>query len=262
MNRRDQAADQPLDRLSLAGMVIDCVVGLYPTERHATQPLGLDVTLGLDTRRAARTGCLSQTVDYSRLCGEVRFILQASRFLMLEEAAEALASYILAPPAPLANRAAVQEVAVRLEKPQALDGHGIPALTIHRRAAQAQPLCSVTPFGHVETLYEANSCGLYRLCVESGRSAELYLPDCRNEAELSLDAGFSLGGKPVAPGSAQLWPPNCLRRYHNTSRQSAWLLACSRPATLPTGRVPLPDMPEAHVEPELYYDRRAAPPAA
>ncbi len=84
-----------LDKLSLRGMRLDCIVGLFDYERNTPQPVELDVTLHLDTREAARLGRLAKTVDYARVLGELRFILVAGRFRLLESAAEALAAWLI-----------------------------------------------------------------------------------------------------------------------------------------------------------------------
>ena len=78
-------------------MTVECVICVYGGERHRTQPVTVKLELFLDTRGASTAG-LSGTVDYARLAGEVRFLLESCRFKLLETAAEALARYILAPP--------------------------------------------------------------------------------------------------------------------------------------------------------------------
>jgi dihydroneopterin aldolase len=52
---------RPLDRVEIRGFCVDCVVGVYPSERERLQPLELDLTLHLDTRKAARGGELADT---------------------------------------------------------------------------------------------------------------------------------------------------------------------------------------------------------
>jgi dihydroneopterin aldolase len=60
------------DAIELRGLRADCVVGVYPEERKAAQPLHVDLALFLDTREAAAGAGLSKSLDYARLAGEVR----------------------------------------------------------------------------------------------------------------------------------------------------------------------------------------------
>ncbi|MBK8259732.1 MAG: dihydroneopterin aldolase [Nannocystis sp.] len=96
-----------------AGCASTASAGVYPSERERLQPLGLDLTLHLDTRKAASGGHLADTVDYARVAGDLRFILEHARFLLLEVAAEALCRYLLAP---LATGAQIDEVSLTLRK--------------------------------------------------------------------------------------------------------------------------------------------------
>src|SRR5207244_2402822 len=120
-----------------------------------TQPLTVKLELFLDTRAASSAG-LSGTVDYTRLAGEVRFLLESCRFKLLETAAEALARYILAPPTEDAPRAKVHAVTVELTKPDALPGHAVPSLRVHRRFDDAQYVVETKGFGKVDIVHEAN----------------------------------------------------------------------------------------------------------
>src|SRR5690606_684659 len=127
---------RPMDLIELRKLRAECVVGVYPSERTHPQPLLVDLGLYFDARPAARGGGLSATIDYAKLAGEIRFLLSASRFYLLETAAEALAAYLLAPPTPDVPRARVQAVTIRLSKPKALTGSAIASLQIHREASE------------------------------------------------------------------------------------------------------------------------------
>jgi dihydroneopterin aldolase len=108
------------DVLAISGLETECVVGVYPHERDRPQPLRVDLDLYVDTEQAARSARLSRTVDYDRMTREIIFLLKSCRFGLIETAAGALASYVLAPPGPGEQRAAVLGVRLKLIKPQAL----------------------------------------------------------------------------------------------------------------------------------------------
>jgi FolB domain-containing protein len=88
------------DIVALNDLRVECIIGVYPHERIHPQWLVMEIELALDTRAVYTGAGLAGTVDYARLAGELRFILEASRFRMLEQAAEAVARYVLVPPPP------------------------------------------------------------------------------------------------------------------------------------------------------------------
>ncbi len=234
-----------MDRLSLTGLSVDCIVGVHPDERHMPQPLDIDLTLHLDTRAAAREQKLRDTVDYARLWGEVRFVLQASRFLLLEAAAEALATYILAPPTEDAPRAQVQEVTVRLKKPQALAGAGVPMLEIHRTAKDTQVTTLSRPYGRVDQLFTAASCGIFRLRIGPRQLTPIFAPELSARAELVLGEGLLLQGRPVTAGTARTFAKGAAHRYENPSDHELSVLCVDRPASTSLGEVDVaPPSPE------------------
>jgi dihydroneopterin aldolase len=235
----NRTQDGHTDLLSLSGLSVDCIVGVYPTERDQPQPLGVDLELYLDTRAAARDSRLRDTVDYARLWGEVRFLLQASRFLLLESAAEAVARLILAPPSDDAPHGAIREVTVRLSKPRALAGAGMPTLEIHRRFDEYTYELEQKPFGKVTVLFATRGCGIYRLHVAPGGSIPTHQHQRMEESELILGAGLLLQGRPVTAGTARQWPHGFAHRYDNPTQVEQTILCVDRPAFLADDEIPV-----------------------
>ena len=89
-----------LDIIFIQGIEVDCIVGLYPHERHTPQRLRVDVELELDTEPAAVRERLAATVNYASAAAQIAFLLRSCRFQLLESAAHVLARILLAPPAP------------------------------------------------------------------------------------------------------------------------------------------------------------------
>ena len=54
-----------MDVLRIEELMVDCVVGVYPHERNASQPLRVDVEMRLDTEASAVKESFSSTVDYA-----------------------------------------------------------------------------------------------------------------------------------------------------------------------------------------------------
>jgi dihydroneopterin aldolase len=119
------------DLLRVDDVEVHCVIGVYAEERTTPQALRVSLALALDAGRAARSGELADTVDYARLFGQLRFVLQRGAFRLIETAALALCAVV--------GRAApaVDELTLTLKKPGALGGNGVPALSLTRRRADA-----------------------------------------------------------------------------------------------------------------------------
>lgn len=218
-------------------MRFDCIVGLWDFERNTPQPVELDVTLYFDTREAAKHGRLVQTVDYARLLGELRFILTASRFRLIESATEAVAAWILAPPSADVPRQQVEEVDVRLSKLVALSGAAVPTLEIHRTGADFPRKTETKPFGFVDVVFETKECGVYRERIAPKTVLPTHVHQHLDESELVLGSGFLLQGQPVAAGLAHSWPRGFPHRYENTTDIEQSFLCIDRPAFIHTDEV-------------------------
>lgn len=230
-------SERPLDVMTLSGLVVDCIVGVYPHERHTPQPLHLDLELSLDTREAARGGGLRSTVDYARLCGELRFLLESARFLLLETAADALCRYVLAPATEDAPHAVIEAVALTLRKPRALAGGVLPSLTVHRHKDEVELEVEHKPFGQVDIVHVSPGCGIYRLRIAPGRAIATHEHRVMEERELVLGDGLLLQGQSVPAGAGLSWPKGFPHRYDNPTEHEQTVLCVDRPAFLPHDEV-------------------------
>lgn len=221
---------RPLDEISLTRMRVECVVGIFPGEREAAQPLELSLAMALDVRAVQREG-LKASVDYGRLWGELKFLLERCRFRTLETAAEVLCRYVLAAPTVDAERGRVHEAKLTLTKPDALGGEAVPSLRVHRFASEYAAELEPTGWGGVELLHEGERTGVYRLRVAPGRTLDGFLHEGKDTHELALGAGLALDGAPVRRGVAFGWPPGPARRWHNGGAVEQTVLCVERPAT-------------------------------
>lgn len=226
-----------LDRLSLRGMRFDCIVGLFGHERNTPQPVELDVTLHFDTRDAAKHGRLSHTVDYARLLGELRFILVAARFRLLESAAEAVAAWLLMPPSQDVPRPQVEAVDVRITKLVALSGAALPTLEIKRTRDDYGFATETKPFGFVDIVFEIKECGIYRERIAPRTVLPTHVHQHLDEQELVLGDGLLLQGQPISAGMAHTWPKNFPHRYENVTDQEQSFLCIDRPQFIHTDEV-------------------------
>lgn len=253
---------RPMDLIELRKLRAECVVGVYPSERTHPQPLLVDLGLYFDARPAARGGGLSATIDYAKLAGEIRFLLSASRFYLLETAAEALAAYLLAPPTPDVPRARVQAVTIRLSKPKALTGSAIASLQIHREATEMDYPIEEKGNYRVDRIFEDAACGIYRLRIAPHRRIATHVHRVMDEWEMVLGSGLHLQGRPVLPGSAYHWPKDFPHLWENRSEIEQTILCVDRPAFLPEDEIPV-EVPEEELrlpEPVSFYPREALRP--
>lgn len=83
------------DIVFIEGLETEALVGAYDWERHARQSLLFDLELEIDNRAVAANDDLDDAVDYASVCVEVKRFVEASRYVLLESLAEALAARLL-----------------------------------------------------------------------------------------------------------------------------------------------------------------------
>lgn len=105
-----------MDLVRIIGLELDCIVGIWAYERDRVQRVRLDLALGVDARRAGRSGRIAQTVDYDRVAHQVMAMLQFRRYQLIEMAAEELCAMLLA------TQPELLQVQLSIEKPGALEG--------------------------------------------------------------------------------------------------------------------------------------------
>lgn len=121
------AADAGPDRLSIHGLRAFGHHGVFAAERRDGQEFVADVTLGLDTRRAASRDDLSHTVDYGALTDRLSWAISADPVDLIETLAARLAELCL-------SEQGVAWVEVTIHKPTAPVHATVDdvSLTIHR----------------------------------------------------------------------------------------------------------------------------------
>lgn len=86
----------PADRLALVGLEAVGHHGVFEFERREGQVFRVDLVLGLDTSRAARTDDLADTVDYGGLATRVRAAIEQDPVDLIETLAQRIADLCLA----------------------------------------------------------------------------------------------------------------------------------------------------------------------
>lgn len=222
------AVPHELDEIRLENLEVNCVVGLYPREKLAPQPLIVNLSLYLDTRRAGRTVSLADTIDYAAVATEIRFVLEHARFRLLETAADALSHLLLAPPLGESLRACPTMVDLQLKKPAALGGGAVASVTVRRSAAEVAARLVTPKEGAMETLHESADCCLYRLMVPKNGETSRYHHPASDGAEVAISDGLILEGKPLGFGESRLWNAGITRCYQNPTSEKQGILGVIR----------------------------------
>ena len=100
------------DRITLTGLRVRGHHGVFDFERYQGQDFVIDVTLELDTRPAARSDDLADTVHYGELAEALAKVVSGEPVNLLETLAARLADVCL-------NDSRVQAATVTVHKPQA-----------------------------------------------------------------------------------------------------------------------------------------------
>lgn len=80
-----------MDRIFLRGLRVDTVIGIYDWERTLIRPLIFDLDLKTDTRAAAASDQMSDSIDYAAVRETVREVALGLEPQLLETLAERLA---------------------------------------------------------------------------------------------------------------------------------------------------------------------------
>jgi 7,8-dihydroneopterin aldolase/epimerase/oxygenase len=123
------ADETQLDQLSIAGIECFAHHGVLDHERRDGQVFVIDLTLGLDTRPAAGSDDLRDTVDYGSLVADVKTVVESDPVDLIETLAQGVARVCL-------SDGRVEWVRVTVHKPNApIDAvFADVALTIRRDA--------------------------------------------------------------------------------------------------------------------------------
>jgi D-erythro-7,8-dihydroneopterin triphosphate epimerase len=101
------------DKIYIRDLEIRCIIGVNQVERTEKQDVVINVILFTDTRKAARTDALADSVDYKRVKKAILSLVESSEFLLIEKLTDEIAKVCL-------DDSKVQKVNVTVDKPGAL----------------------------------------------------------------------------------------------------------------------------------------------
>ena len=114
------------DKIFLKNMGLLCVIGVSPKERLKRRKVVLNITLSVDTGRAAKSDSIKDTVNYAEIHDSIRRHVEGKQYRLLERLVQEVANICLA-------FSGVREVSVCAEKPNMLRGVESVGVEITRR---------------------------------------------------------------------------------------------------------------------------------
>ena len=106
---------------------VDCIVGIYPHERAATQQVIVDLEMDYDFAPAAVSDAIADAIDYDGVTAAVTTLLQTRGFQLLEAMAEAIAQLLFD------ADSRIQAVRLRIDKPAAVPTAACSFVRLERR---------------------------------------------------------------------------------------------------------------------------------
>ena len=117
-----------MDKIYLTGLQIETIVGIWDWERQIPQTVVIDLEMGADIARAAKTDDIEDTLNYKQVAKRVQELVVEGRFQLVETMAESVAQVIL-------DEFDVPWVRVRVNKPGAIRGARDVGVIIERSRA-------------------------------------------------------------------------------------------------------------------------------
>lgn len=121
------------DRIVLANMAFQARHGVQDWEKAQDQRFEVDVELLLDVQPAGLDDDLARTVDYREVYATTRQVVESTTFDLIEALAEAIAHEVLA------GSALVEEVVVRVRKPEVRLGGPLDHAAVEIRRMRGRP---------------------------------------------------------------------------------------------------------------------------
>ena len=122
------ADDNASDTIFLSDLRVDTVIGIWDWERKIRQTISIDLEMGTDIARAAKSDAIEDTLNYKKVAKRIQQFVADSEFQLVETLAEHIAQIILA-------EFDVPWVRVRVNKPGAIRGARDVGVLIRRSRA-------------------------------------------------------------------------------------------------------------------------------
>lgn len=114
-----------MDLVFIDNLRLDALIGVHAHERGGRQPLRVDLQMAFDTRAAAASDRLADTLDYAAVARRLQALAAASDAQLVEVLAERMAECVQ-------REFGVRWLRLKLGKPQALADADVVGVLIER----------------------------------------------------------------------------------------------------------------------------------
>ncbi len=114
-----------IDTVFIEGLRLEALIGVHDRERHAPQPLLLDLRMRFDVRIAAVSDTLADALDYESISRRLAEFAAQTDFMLIETLAEGCAALVL-------EEFGARGVWLKLSKPGALPNATAAGVEIQR----------------------------------------------------------------------------------------------------------------------------------
>ncbi|MFT4978046.1 MAG: dihydroneopterin aldolase [Myxococcota bacterium] len=221
---------------------LDSLEVTCPLGRSLSQTIRVDLSLDIDAGRPATSDTLADTIDYVCLEAQLRFVLEAGRFHLLESAARVILRLVLLPPLPDDTRPAVEAARVSLARLSDTGQASRARVSLSAGVGELSWERETNPWGSVDIIDETRRMGLYRLNIAPGEQIPNHLHRQMREAEMVLSPGL-VGWKDDEPprvlalGEQQHWARGQPHGYKNRSARTGSILCMDSPPFIPSDEV-------------------------
>ena len=84
-----------MDIIFLHGLKIECTIGIWDWERQISQTLIFDLDIGFDTKIAAKSDSIEDTLSYREIAKRISTFVTEARAQLVETLAEGVAQIVL-----------------------------------------------------------------------------------------------------------------------------------------------------------------------
>ena len=114
-----------MDKIFIKDLEIETVIGIYEWEREVRQLISVNIEMTVDTKKAARSDKVEDSLDYKKVCKRITSLTKQSKSKLIENLAHKIAETIL-------SEFSVSNVVVTVEKSGALRGSKSVGVVIER----------------------------------------------------------------------------------------------------------------------------------
>jgi 7,8-dihydroneopterin aldolase/epimerase/oxygenase len=102
-----------MDKIFIRALKTEAIIGIFDWERQVKQTVIVDIEMGIDIRKAARSDSIDDTMNYKKVAKRVLAFIEESSFHLVETLGERIAMLIL-------DEFAISDVRIALSKPGAV----------------------------------------------------------------------------------------------------------------------------------------------